>query len=62
MRPERLEPSPDVAVRKPEPGIYRDVILDVRDQAVRRGETPRPKKLPEIPRGRLNLSIYLPFA
>jgi hypothetical protein len=39
------------------------VILDVRDQSVARGESPKPpeKKYPTIPRGLLNLSIYLPF-
>ena len=53
---------PEIARQQPEPKIYRDVILDVRDQSVARGETPKPeKKYPTIPRGLLNLSIYLPF-
>jgi hypothetical protein len=52
----------EIARQQPEPQIYRDVVLDVRDQAVARGETPKlQKKYPTIPRGILNLSIYLPF-
>lgn len=53
---------PEIARQQPEPKIYKDVILDVRDQSVERGETPKPeRKYPTIPRGLLNLSIYLPF-
>jgi hypothetical protein len=53
---------PEIARQQPEPKTSRDVILDVRDQSVARGETPKPeKKYPTIPRGLLNLSIYLPF-
>jgi hypothetical protein len=56
------EPQPRIARQQPEPKIYRDVILDVRDQSVARGEIPKPeRKYPAIPRGLLNLSIYLPF-
>jgi len=52
----------EIARQQTEPKVYRDVILDVRDQSVARGETPKPeKKYPTIPRGLLNLSIYLPF-
>jgi len=62
--PERTpqEQRQDIARQQPEPQIYRDMVLDVRDQAVARGETPKPeKKYPILPRGLLNLSIYLPF-
>jgi hypothetical protein len=60
----KLENGPTVAKHEPQPNPYREVVLDVRDQAVIRGENPPSvqKKYPEIPRGRLNLSIYLPFA
>ncbi len=53
-----------MASQQPKPKIYQDVILDVRDQAVTRGQKTSPPKgkYPEIPRGHLNLSIYLPFA
>jgi len=53
-----------MASQQPKPKIYQDVILDVRDQAITRGQkTPLPKgKYPAIPRGLLSLSIYLPFA
>ncbi|MFN8006761.1 MAG: hypothetical protein U0V70_07025 [Terriglobia bacterium] len=52
-----------IAGREPAPKIYQEVVLDLRDQAVTRGQKPTlPKgKYPEIPRGLLNLSIYLPF-
>lgn len=61
--PQQQEQTPQVVRQQPEPKIYRDVILDVRDQSVSRGEAPRPrqKPYPTIPRGLLNLSIYLPF-
>jgi hypothetical protein len=57
------EPRPEIARQQPQPRIYRNVILDVRDQSVARGESPRPpeRKYPKIPRGLLDLSIYLPF-
>ena len=57
------EPRPEIARQQPQPRIYRNVVLDVRDQSVARGETPKPpeKKYPKVPRGILNLSIYLPF-
>lgn len=57
------EQRPEAAIQQPKPRIYRDVILDVRDQSVVRGETPKPaeRRYPTIPRGLLNLSIYLPF-
>ena len=53
-----------MAGQQPKPKIYQDVILDVRDQAVTRGQKTAPPKgkYPAIPRGLLNLSIYLPFA
>jgi hypothetical protein len=57
------EPRPEIAREQPPPRIYRNVILDVRDQSVARGESPKPpeRNYPKIPRGLLNLSIYLPF-
>jgi hypothetical protein len=62
------EPGPqdqrqEIARQQPEPQIYRDVVLDVRDQSVARGESPKPRQnpYPTISRGLLNLSIYLPF-
>jgi hypothetical protein len=55
------ESRPEIASQQPR--IYRNVILDVRDQSVARGESPKlpERKYPKIPRGFLNLSIYLPF-
>src|SRR5262249_13788876 len=60
----KQEKETTTAKDQPEPGSYRDVALDVRDQAVSRGEKPpsAKKKYPQVPRGRLKLSIYLPFA
>lgn len=59
---EPQDQRPEIARQQPEPQIYRDVVLDVRDQSVARGEGPKPeKKYPSIPRALLNLSIYLPF-
>jgi hypothetical protein len=60
----KLENGPTVAKHQPQPNVYREVVLDVRDQAVSRGENPPSAntKYPQVPRGRLNLSIYLPFA
>ncbi|MGH9425778.1 MAG: hypothetical protein ACRD2L_05660 [Terriglobia bacterium] len=56
------EQRPEIARQQPEPKIYKDVVLDVRDQSVARGEAPQPRdKYPTIPTGLLNLSIYLPF-
>jgi hypothetical protein len=61
------EPRPEdqrqeIVRQQPEPQVYRDVVLDVRDQSVARGESPNPaREYPTIPRGLLNLSIYLPF-
>jgi len=60
--PKPQDQRPEIARQHPEPEIYRDVILDVRDQSVARGESPKPeRKYPTIPRGLLSLSIYLPF-
>ncbi len=60
--PEPQQQRPEIAIQQPQPKIYRDVILDVRDQSVARGETPKlERKYPTIPRGLLSLSIYLPF-
>ena len=60
--PGQQDQPPEIARQQPEPQIYRDVVLDVRDQSVSRGEIPKPeRKYPTIPRGLLNLSIYLPF-
>jgi len=61
IKPE--EQRPQIARQQPEPKIYKEVILAVRDQSVSRGESPKPrqKPYPTIPRGLLNLSIYLPF-
>jgi hypothetical protein len=64
QKPNRKEQSTEMAGQQPKPKIYQDVILDVRDQTLTRGQkTVPPKgKYPKIPRGLLNLSIYLPFA
>jgi hypothetical protein len=63
--PERKpqEPRPETARQQPQPKIYRDVILDVREQSLVRGKSPKlPEgKYPKIPRGLLNISIYLPL-
>ena len=52
-----------MAGQQPKPKIYQDVILDVRDQTVTRGQKTAPPKgkYPAIPRRLLNLSVYLPF-
>jgi hypothetical protein len=57
------EQLPEVAVQKPEAKIYRDAILDIRNHGVTRGEVRKPPEIPfpKIPRGLLNLSIYLPI-
>lgn len=62
-QPGPQEQRPEIARQQPRPRIYRNVMLDVRDQSVARGESPKlpEKKYPKIPRGLLNLSIYLPF-
>jgi hypothetical protein len=63
--PERnpQEQRPEIANQQAPPRIYENVVLDVRDQSVARGESPKPpdRKYPTVPRGLLNLSIYLPF-
>lgn len=61
--PGAQEQRQEVARQQPRPRIHQNVILDVRDQSVARGENPKQpeRKYPTIPRGLLNLSIYLPF-
>jgi hypothetical protein len=60
----KLENGPNIAKHQPQSNAYLEVVLDVRDQAVSRGENPpsAKAKYPQVPRGLLNLSIYLPFA
>jgi hypothetical protein len=48
--------------RREEVGSYQAYRLDLRNQAVLRGQAPTPDAHPiELPRGRLALSIYLPL-